>query len=99
VEHAVGEAHLSGAGAAAVVTGPTALFLFTVWAIHARHNKHGAAQTLVLPVAALAVLAATFLGGGAAVLAAGLLCAAATALGLVLHLREDGAQEGAEQAG
>ncbi|MFC1406170.1 MULTISPECIES: low temperature requirement protein A [Streptacidiphilus] len=91
VEHAVGEGHLSDTGAAAVVTGPTALFLFTVWAIHARHNKHGAVQMLLLPVTALAVLATTFVGGGAAVLTAGLLCAAATAVGLVLHLREDGA--------
>jgi low temperature requirement protein LtrA len=99
VEHAVGAAHLSSTGAAAVVTGPTALFLFTVWAIHARHNKHGAVQTLLLPAAALAVLAATFLGGAAAVLAAGLLCVVATAVGLVLHLREAGAAAGAGQAG
>jgi low temperature requirement protein LtrA len=95
VEHAVGAAHLSATGAAAVVTGPTALFLFTVWVIHSRHSKHGAAQMMLLPVGALAVLAATFLGGAAAVLAAGLVCAATTAAGVLLHLRE----AGAEQAG
>jgi low temperature requirement protein LtrA len=95
VEYAVGAAHLSPVRAAAVVTVPAALYLFTVWVIHARHGKHGTAQVLLLPLGALAVLAATFLGGGAAVLAAGLLCAATTALGLVLHLREAGTVTGA----
>ena len=88
IEYAVGEAHISSATAARVVTAPTALFLVTVWAIHARHNKHGAAQW-VLPLAALAVLATTALGGGAAVLGAGAVCAAAVAVGLGLHLRDE----------
>ncbi|MFC1416751.1 low temperature requirement protein A [Streptacidiphilus cavernicola] len=90
VQYAVGETRLSAVAAARVVTVPAAVFLFTVWAIHARHNKHGAAQA-VLPLAAVAVLGATFLGGGAAVLAAGLVCAAAVGVGLLLHLREEAA--------
>ncbi|MHA6759350.1 low temperature requirement protein A [Streptacidiphilus sp. PAMC 29251] len=88
IEHAVGESRLSSAGAALVVTVPTALFLVTVWAIHARHNKHGAAQ-LVMPLAALGTLAVTFLGGGAAVLGAGVVCAAAVAVGVRLHRRDE----------
>ncbi|MEY9963643.1 low temperature requirement protein LtrA [Streptacidiphilus sp. MAP12-16] len=87
VGQAVGQAHLSGRAAAAVVTVPTAVYLFTVWALHARFGKRGLAQMLVLPVAALGVLAVTPLGGPAGVLAAGLVCAVAVAVGLTLHLR------------
>ena len=70
-----------------MVTVPTALLLATIWAIHARHTKRGAAQA-VMPLAAVAVLAATALGGAAAVLAAGLVCAATVGTGLFLHTRE-----------
>jgi hypothetical protein len=69
-----------------VVTVPTAVFLFVVWVLHARHGKVGASQW-VLPLAALAVLAVTPVGGPWAVFAAGAVCAAATAVGLLLHLR------------
>jgi low temperature requirement protein LtrA len=86
VEHAVGKAETSGLAAAAVVTLPAALYLFVVWAIHSRHTKTGV-QQLVLPAAAVCVLLTTFVGGEAAVLVAGLVCAAAVALGLTLHLR------------
>lgn len=86
VEHAVSQAHISAAAAAAAVTVPGALYLITVWALHSRHSKTGAAQW-VLPVAAAAVLACTALGG-AGVLAAGLVGAAAVAVGVWLHSRE-----------
>ncbi|MFJ5234577.1 low temperature requirement protein A [Kitasatospora sp. NPDC088391] len=82
VEHAVGAAHLSDRAAAAAVTVPTALFLFTVWALHSRHHKRGAAQ-LILPLAALSVLAAT-LAGDAGVPIAGALVALAVAVGITL---------------
>jgi hypothetical protein len=66
---------------------PTALYLLTVWLLHARHSKRGPAQLLLLPVAAAAVLACTLLGESG-VLAAGLLCAAAVAAGVTLHARQ-----------
>ena len=86
VEHATGAGEVSGLTAAAVVTVPTAVYLFVVWVLHARYGKVGAAQW-VLPVTAVAVLAVTWIGGAGAVLTAGLVCAAATAVGLTLHLR------------
>ncbi len=86
VEHAVGQSEISRQAAAAAVTLPTALYLVTVWALHARHGKHGIGQ-LLLPVSALAVLATTFLGGGSGVLGAGLVCAATVALGVFLQYR------------
>ena len=88
VEHAVGQAHISGRASAAVVTVPTAVYLFTVWALHARHTKRGVAQ-LLLPAASAAVLATTLIGGSAGVLAAGLVCAATLATGLVLQYATD----------
>jgi low temperature requirement protein LtrA len=88
VEHAVGTTHISATAASAAVTVPAAVFLFTVWALHSRHLKHGASQA-VLPVACLAVLAATALGQSG-VLAAGLVVAAAVAAGIWLHARENG---------
>jgi low temperature requirement protein LtrA len=86
VQHAVGESGITGRAAAAVVTVPTALFLFTVWALHARLGKSGLSQAL-LPTASVAVLAVTLVGGAGAVLAAGLVCAATVAAGLVLQYR------------
>ncbi|MEU6463387.1 low temperature requirement protein A [Streptomyces sp. NPDC046976] len=86
VEETVGSAHLSTAAASAAVTLPTALYLLTVWALHARHFKVGIAQQLVLPVTALLVLCCTFLGSWS-VLAAGLVCAAAVATGVTLTAR------------
>ncbi|MFR9790696.1 low temperature requirement protein A [Streptomyces sp. MB22_4] len=86
VEETVGSAHISTAAASAAVTVPTALYLLTVWVLHARHFKVGVAQQLVLPVTALLVLCCTFLGGGS-VLAAGLVCAAAVATGVILTAR------------
>ncbi|GAA1977708.1 low temperature requirement protein A [Kitasatospora viridis] len=85
VEHAVGKAHISAEAAAATVTVPSAVYLFTVWLLHARHGKSGPAQW-VLPVAAALVLACTALGDGG-VLAAGLVAAAAIAAGLWLSTR------------
>ncbi|MFC6597741.1 low temperature requirement protein A [Kitasatospora paranensis] len=86
VEQAAGPAHISATAAAAAVTVPTALYLFTVWLLHSRHLKHGAAQA-VLPAASAAVLACTA-AGDHGVLAAGLVTAAAVAVGIVLHTRE-----------
>ncbi|MFB7598917.1 low temperature requirement protein A [Streptomyces sp. NPDC056160] len=86
VEHAVGKSHLSALEASAAVTLPTALYLITVWALHARHFKVGIAQQLVLPTSALLVICCTFLGDWA-VLAAGLVSALAVATGVILTAR------------
>jgi low temperature requirement protein LtrA len=86
VEQAVGKAHVSDAVAAAAVTVPSALFLLTVWALHARHFKRDLAEQLPLPVAALAILACTFAGEWA-VFAAGLVAAATVAVGVLLSRR------------
>ncbi|MBC3842034.1 low temperature requirement protein A [Streptacidiphilus sp. 4-A2] len=84
VEHAVGQAHISGRASASVVTVPTAVYLFTVWVLHARHTKRGVAQAL-LPAAAAVVLLCTLIGGSAAVLTTGLVCAGTVTLGVVLQ--------------
>ncbi|MFB7029528.1 MULTISPECIES: low temperature requirement protein A [unclassified Streptomyces] len=86
VEQAVGEAHISTLSASAAVTIPSALFLLLVWLLHARYFKVGTAQQLVLPVAALAILMCSFAGHWA-VLAAGLVAAAAVATGVTLSAR------------
>ncbi|QKW07149.1 low temperature requirement protein A [Streptomyces sp. NA04227] len=82
-EQATGHAHLSARTAALSVTLPMALYLLTVWALHARHAKRGRAQQLLLPVSAVAVLCCTFTGSRA-VLWAGLVAAATIAVGLWL---------------
>ncbi|MGW7021830.1 low temperature requirement protein A [Streptomyces decoyicus] len=87
VEEASGKAHLSAFAAAACVTVPAALFMFTVWLIHSRHQKRGPAQQLVLPVSSLAVLACTFAGHWA-VLAAGLVASVTVAIGVALTTRQ-----------
>ncbi|WP_093714158.1 low temperature requirement protein A [Actinacidiphila alni] len=89
VEQAVGSAEISTRAAAGWVTVPTAVFLFTVWVLHARHYKRGVAQQLNLPVSAVVVLACTFTGSHA-VLWAGLVCAATVALGVTLQTRGAG---------
>jgi low temperature requirement protein LtrA len=86
VEQAVGTSGVSMRGAAAAVTLPTAVFLLSVWALHARHTKRGLAQQSTLPVTAAAVVACTF-SGSHAVLWAGLVSAGAVALGVVLVAR------------
>ncbi|MGW2700765.1 low temperature requirement protein A [Streptomyces sp. NPDC001340] len=86
VEQVVGKAHISTLSASAAVTLPTALYLLTVWALHSRHFKIGISQQLVLPVTALLVVCCTFLGEWA-VLAAGLVSAAAVAVGVTLTTR------------
>ncbi|WP_340378254.1 low temperature requirement protein A [Streptomyces sp. SS7] len=101
VEQAVGKAHLSTLAASAAVTLPTALYLLTVWALHARHFKVGLAQQLVLPGAALLVICCTFLGDWA-VLAAGLVAALTVATGTTLTARaavRESAADGAGRAG
>ncbi|MEU2559247.1 low temperature requirement protein A [Streptomyces longispororuber] len=86
VEQAVGKAHLSETAASAAVTIPAAVYLLTVWLLHARHFKVGLAQQLVLPVTALAVLACT-VAGRWAVLAAGIVATLAVAVGVLLTAR------------
>ncbi|MFB9593037.1 MULTISPECIES: low temperature requirement protein A [Streptomyces] len=86
VEHAVGQAHISQVAANAAVTVPSALFLLMVWLLHSRHFKRGAAQQLVLPVSALALLACTW-AGPYAVLYAGLVATAAVVVGMTLAVR------------
>ncbi|MFF8958869.1 low temperature requirement protein A [Streptomyces sp. NPDC014894] len=86
VERGVGVAHISSFAAGASVTVPTAVFLLTVWLLHARHFKHGTAEQLTLPLAAAAVLGCSFAGGWA-VLAAGLVTAAAVTAGVSLGRR------------
>ncbi|MFF9285756.1 low temperature requirement protein A [Streptomyces griseosporeus] len=86
VEQAVGTAHISTMSASAAVTLPTALYLISVWALHARHFKVGIAQQLVLPTTALLVICCTFLGEWA-VLAAGLVSALAVVAGETLTAR------------
>lgn len=90
VEEAFGRAHLSAFAAAACVTVPAALFMMTVWLIHSRHHKRGAAQQLVLPVSSLLVLVCTF-AGHRAVLAAGLVASGAVAAGVLLTSRQGAA--------
>ncbi|MEU2629928.1 low temperature requirement protein A [Kitasatospora sp. NPDC007106] len=85
VEFSVHQAHIGAVAAAAAVTVPAALYLFTVWLLQSRHFKQGAEQA-VLPAAAVAVLACTALGRDA-VLAAGLVAAATVAAGIVLRAR------------
>lgn len=87
VEQAVGEAHISDIAAAASVTIPAGLFLVATWALHARHHKRGAAQQILLPTAAVLVLACTFLGE-AAVPAAGAVAALTVAAGVVSSARQ-----------
>ncbi|MFE3018174.1 low temperature requirement protein A [Streptomyces sp. NPDC059256] len=86
IEHAVGVAHISEVAAAAAVTIPAAVFLLIVWLLHARHFERGPLEQLLLPLAALAVLAVTFAGGWA-VLAAGLVLAATVAVGVTTSSR------------
>ncbi|MQY37877.1 hypothetical protein SRB17_58840 [Streptomyces sp. RB17] len=86
VEHAVGKTHISTLSASAALTLPTALYLLAVWALHSRYFKVGVAQQLVLPVAALLVICCTFLGDWA-VLATGLVCSGAVAVGVMLSAR------------
>ncbi|WP_181763586.1 low temperature requirement protein A [Streptomyces albidus (ex Kaewkla and Franco 2022)] len=83
VEQATHHAHISTLAASLAVTVPTALFMVTVWVVHARHFKQGTAQNLVLPVGALLVLATSFAGHGAVPLA-GLVAACTIAAGVYL---------------
>ncbi|MGQ4515079.1 low temperature requirement protein A [Streptomyces sp. DW26H14] len=95
VEYAVGEAHVSARAAGAAVAVPAAVFLITVWLLHARHFKRGLAQQLVLPVSSVAVVCCLFAGEWA-VFAAGLVSAATVAVGVALAARspENGVPDG-----
>jgi low temperature requirement protein LtrA len=86
VEEAIGKAHVSTTAASAAVTVPAAVYLLTVWLIHARHFKRDLAEQLPLPLAAVAILGCTFAGEWA-VFAAGLVAAATVAVGVSLSRR------------
>ncbi|MEW2575567.1 low temperature requirement protein A [Streptomyces syringium] len=88
IEETIGKAHISAFAAAATVTLPTALFMFSVWLIHSRHHKRGPAQQLVLPVSAVLVLVCTF-AGQTAVLFTGLVATLTVAVGVTLKERAD----------
>ncbi|MCX5200650.1 low temperature requirement protein A [Streptomyces sp. NBC_00237] len=90
VEQDTGEAHISSVTAAAAVTVPTALFLFTCWLLQARHFKRDAAEKALMPVTVVLVLACTFLGIWG-VLAAGIVMAVAVTVGVLLSNRPDSA--------
>ncbi|MFB6550280.1 low temperature requirement protein A [Streptomyces sp. NPDC056405] len=93
VEQAVGKAHISTLAASAAVTLPTALFLLTVWGLHARYSKVGVAEQLVLPTAALLVACCTF-AGELAVLVSGIVLALAVAIGVALTARRSVPEQG-----
>ncbi len=86
VEQATHHAHISTFAASLAVTVPTALFMVTVWLVHARHFKQGTAENLVLPIGALLVLTTSFAGHGAVPLA-GLVAACTIAVGVHLAAR------------
>jgi low temperature requirement protein LtrA len=58
VDHDAGNAHVSAAVAAAATAVPVAVYLLTVWALHARPHQHGRLQSLAYPVTAVLVLLA-----------------------------------------
>ncbi|MEU4076558.1 hypothetical protein DEJ45_21230 [Streptomyces venezuelae] len=93
VEQAVGKAHISTLAASSAVTIPSAVFLMSVWLLHARYFKVGLAQQLVLPVSSLAILLCTFAGHWA-ILAAGLVAAATVAVGVTLTARNPATRPG-----
>ncbi|MEV7343884.1 low temperature requirement protein A [Streptomyces sp. NPDC093544] len=83
VEQVTHHAHISTLAASFAVTVPTALFMITVWLVHARQFKQGLAQQLVLPIGALLVLATSFAGHWAVPLA-GLATACTVGTGVYL---------------
>ncbi|QES48687.1 hypothetical protein DEJ50_13480 [Streptomyces venezuelae] len=86
VEQAVGKAHVSTVAANLAVTVPAAVYLAFVWLLHSRHFKRDTAEQLVLPVAAVAVLACAWTGTYA-VLWAGLVASVTVAVGVTLARR------------
>ncbi|MEU9283158.1 low temperature requirement protein A [Streptomyces sp. NPDC048275] len=92
VEQAVGKAHISTLSASASVTLPTALFLLTVWGLHARYFKVGIAEQVVLPTSALLIILCTFLGDWA-VPTAGIMAALTVAVGLTMTAYRGARQE------
>ena len=72
VDYATGHVALSRVGTRAALTVPVAVYLGALWILHLRPSVTGRAGSLLYPVAAGAILAATF--GPSPVLVAGLLC-------------------------
>ncbi|AEW94263.1 MULTISPECIES: low temperature requirement protein A [Streptomycetaceae] len=96
VAEAVGTAHIGARAAGAAVTVPAAVYLFTVWLLHARTVKRGLAQQLTLPCAAVLVLCCTPAGRAAVPLAGGV-SALTVVVGVALAAR--GGRTGARTAG
>jgi low temperature requirement protein LtrA len=89
-EHAIHEADLSARGAALAVAVPVALYLLSVWALHATTPDRRAVH-LAKPIAALAVLGLGLVG--APVLAMGLVMAGLVAVVVITPPPPDGAEE------
>ncbi|MFF4214000.1 low temperature requirement protein A [Streptomyces sp. NPDC001796] len=86
IEQVIGQAHVGATSAAASVTVPTAGFVFFTWLLHARHHQPSPRQQAVLPLTAVAILACTFAGSWA-VLLAGFVAALSVAVSLIQHHR------------
>ena len=86
IEQVAGQAHVGATSAAASATVPTAGFVFFTWFLHARHDKPSLRQQAVLPLTAVAILACTFAGSWA-VLLAGFVAALSVAVSLIQHHR------------
>jgi low temperature requirement protein LtrA len=90
VDVALGVGAIGVRGAAAFVTIPVALYLFTVWALHLRPHERGSSvsrqHSVVLGVGVVLVLAATF--SPQPVLVTGLVTAATVAVAQWLDLRD-----------
>jgi low temperature requirement protein LtrA len=83
---ASGQVRIPVRTADAAVTVPGAVFLFTVWLLHARFSKRGIGR-IYLPAAAVLTLACTF-AGKAGVLLAGAVAAATVMLSAVTAARQ-----------
>jgi low temperature requirement protein LtrA len=86
VDEATHHAELSRTAAAATVTIPVALFLLALWFLQIRPHRAGPLSTALFPVAAVLVLAASFVGQ--AVLVTGVVLAVLVAVAVVLHERQ-----------
>ncbi|GHK01606.1 membrane protein [Streptomyces sp. Y2F8-2] len=86
IEQVAGQAHIGATSAAAAATVPTAGFVFFTWLLHARHDKPSLRQQAVLPLTAVAILACTFAGSWA-VLIAGFVAALSVAVSLIQRHR------------
>ncbi|MGH2764411.1 MAG: low temperature requirement protein A [Actinomycetota bacterium] len=85
VDRVTGHAHLSYRAAAATFTVPVALYLLVVWVVHLGPHRERSIRRVLVPGAALSVLAAT--AAGYPVLVTGLLVATLVAVSQVMAAR------------